>query len=332
MISGGALTGSFTVANVGGGSYTVTATGSPVGDSGTVNFQVLTSGPSITLSPASASVGSTVTVSGSGFSASDTGCSLFGSPIGTPVACSISHGALTGSFVVAEVGAGSYTVTATGSPAGDSASTTFTRVVPSITLTPSAAQPGATVSVSGSGFETSDATCSFVGAGVGAQSCSISAGSLTGSFTVANAVSGTYTVSVITGGADSSLATASLQIINSLATTTTATFFGTSTATQFSATTTTFTQTGVLTTESIVSVTVTVVGESTASVATASTITSYVTAASTTTQTQLTTTTNNVLTGMIAPSLSVGGTGGDALGLIVSLLTLVSMVLRKMFD
>jgi len=329
-ISGGSLAATFVVASVGAGSYTITVTGSPGADSATFNFQVPNSGPSITLSPASAPAGSTVAVSGSGFSASDTGCSLFGGPIGTPVACSISGGTLTGSFVVADVSADSYTITATGSPAGDSASTTFTRLAPSITLSPSTAQSGATVTVSGSGFDTSDTICSFVGGGVGSQSCSISDGTLTGSFTIANAASGTYLVSVVTSGADTNLAQASLQVTNSLVTTTTATFLATSTATQLSATTTTFTQTGVLTTESIASVTVTIVGESTASVATASTLTSYVTSASTTTLTQTSTTTNNVITGMIAPF--AGWSGGDALGLIVALLTLVSMLLKKLLE
>jgi len=331
-VSGGVLEASFVVANVEAGSYTIIVTGSPEGDLATFNFQVLTSGPSITLTPASAPVGSTVTVSGSGFSTSDTACSLFGGPTGT-VSCSISGGALTGSFVVADVRAGSYTITATGSPAGDSASGTFTPVVASITLTPSTAQPGATVTVSGSGFDPVDTTCSLVGGGVGTQSCSISDGSLTGSFSVANAAtSGTYTVSVVTDGPDSGAAGAPLQVTNSLATTTTATFLATSTVTQLSAATTTFTQMGILTTVSVQSVTVTVMGESTASVATASTLTSFVTAASTTTQTQTTVTTNNLITGMIAPTFAAGETGESALGLFVALLTMVSMVLRKIFD
>ena len=329
------MAATFLVASVGAGSYAVTVSGSPGADSATVNFQVLTSGPSITLSPASASVGSTVTVSGSGFSTDDTSCSLSGSPVGSP-SCLISGGALTGSFVVADAGAGSYTIAAVGSPASDSAAATLSLLQPSITLNPSAAEPGATVTVSGSGFYTTDTTCSFTGGGVGAQSCSISAGSLTGSFTVANAVSGTYVVTVVTGGADSGLAAAYLQVTNGVtnAVTTTSTLLGTSTATQFSATTTTFTLTGVSTTQSVTSVTVTVMGQSTASVATASTVTSFVTAASTTTQTQITTTTHNLLTGsIIAPSFDAGRSGGeDPLGLLTALLMVVWMVLRKRFD
>ena len=330
-ISGGSLAASFVVANAAVGSYTITATGSPGGDSATFAFSVLSSGPSISLSSASASVGSTVTVSGSGFSTSDTSCSLSGGPVGTPH-CAVSGGTLSGSFVVVNAGSGSYTITAIGDPASDSATATFTLLIPSITLSPSTANPGATVSVSGSGFNPSDTTCSFIGGGVGTQSCSISDGTLTGSFTVANAASGTYTISVVTSGGDSGEASASLQVTNSLATTTTATLLATSTATQLSDTTTTFTQTGIFTTESIRSVTVTVTGESTASVATASTVTSFVTSASTTTVTQTSFTTNNVITGMTAPSFVAGWSGGDVLGFVVALLTLVSMVLRKLLD
>jgi hypothetical protein len=75
-------------------------------------------------------------------------------------------------------------------------------------------------------------------------------------------------------------------------------------------------------------------GQSTASVATASTITSFVTAASTTTQTQITTTTHNLLTGgVIAPSFGAGRSGGeDPLGLLTALLMLAWMFLRKRFD
>jgi rhamnogalacturonyl hydrolase YesR len=334
-VSGGSLVATFLVADVGAGSYTITASGSPGADSATVNFQVLTSGPSITLSPASASVGSTVTVSGSGFSTDDTSCSFSGTPVES-ASCLISGGALTGSFVVANEGGGSYTIAAMGSPASDSASATLSLLQPSITLNPSAAEPGATVTVSGSGFYTTDTTCSLVGGGVAAQSCSISAGSLTGSFTVANAPSGTYLITVMTSGADSDLATAYLQVSNAVTnalTTTTSTLLGTSTATQFSATTTTFTLTGVSTTESATSVTVTVMGQTTSSVATASTITAFVTAASTTTQTEITTTTHNLLTGVIiAPSLNAGGTDEDTVGLLTALLMLLWMVLRKRPD
>jgi hypothetical protein len=59
-----------------------------------------------------------------------------------------------------------------------------------------------------------------------------------------------------------------------------------------------------------------------------------VTAASTTIQTEITTTTNNLLTGsIIAPSFDAGRIGGgDTLGLLTALLMIAWMVLRKRFD
>ena len=122
-ISGGTLTASFIAANIGAGTYTITATGSPGSDYATANFQLVTSTPSIALSPTSAQAGATVQVSGSGFYTTDTSCTISGSVVNTQT-CSISGGTLTGSFVVNTASVGSYTLTATGNQ-GDSAVTTF---------------------------------------------------------------------------------------------------------------------------------------------------------------------------------------------------------------
>src|SRR5208282_2679078 len=74
----------------------------------------------------SAAVGTGVQVSGSGFSSSDTSCSLSGTPISLPTCSVYSGGSLVGSFIVANVAIGSYTITATGTQAGDHASASFT--------------------------------------------------------------------------------------------------------------------------------------------------------------------------------------------------------------
>jgi hypothetical protein len=81
--------------------------------------------PSITLNPISGPVGSTVSVTGSGFSSGDSTCSLSGNSVGASY-CSISGGTVTASFAVANVVVGSYSVAVTGSPAGDSAFAIFT--------------------------------------------------------------------------------------------------------------------------------------------------------------------------------------------------------------
>ena len=59
--------------------------------------------PSIALNPTSAPAGSTVNVTGSGFSMSDTGCLISGSSVSTS-SCVISGGNVKGSFVVGNVG------------------------------------------------------------------------------------------------------------------------------------------------------------------------------------------------------------------------------------
>jgi hypothetical protein len=85
--------------------------------------QVSLTHPTILLNPSSAGSGTTVLVSGSVFSLSDSTCSLSGTAAGDSD-CSISGGMLSGSFVVGNVASGSYMITATGS-SGDSASTTL---------------------------------------------------------------------------------------------------------------------------------------------------------------------------------------------------------------
>lgn len=196
-ISSGSLTGTVVFSpSTAPGTYTISATGTASGEVATAVFQVT---PSITLSPSSGPVGSTVVVSGSGFSTSDTSCSLSGTAVSSST-CSVSGGTLTGSFIVANVGAGFYAVTATGSPMGDSASAIFTvgsPVTPSITLSSSSAPVGTFVTVSGSNFLAvlpGDTSCSLSGTVVSASRCSVSSGSLIASFTVANVPAGSYTV------------------------------------------------------------------------------------------------------------------------------------------
>jgi hypothetical protein len=152
--------------------------------------------PSISLNPGSGSAGLIVAVSGSDFSTNDTACSISGSVVASQT-CSVSGGALSVStaFTVDNVAGGSYNVKVTGTPSEDSASAQFTvnAPTPSITLTPSA-QVGVTVQVSGSGFLTSDTACSLFGNPVTDSTCSVSNGTLTGMFTVANVAPSEYTI------------------------------------------------------------------------------------------------------------------------------------------
>ena len=150
------------------------------------------------LNPTSAQVGSLVAIWGSGFSLGDTSCTLSGTPVAAP-SCTIANGILTsGSFVVANVPSGTYTVIATGNPAGDHSTTTFTVLPPLLALNPSSGPAGTTVvTLTGSGFYPSDSPCTLTGTPVGPPDhCSIDAnGHLSGTFTVpAGAVSASYGV------------------------------------------------------------------------------------------------------------------------------------------
>jgi len=219
-ISGGSLSGSFTVANVAAGVYPITANTGAGLDSGiaVANFQVTVNPKAIALSPSSAQVGATVQVSGSGFSAGDTSCTLTGGGAVASYTCSVTGGVLTGSFKVANVVPSPYLITATGDQISDAApAVTLTVLGPSITLTPFSGQAASIIQVSGSGFWTTDTTCSLSdGGSIATSSCSISGGSLSGSFTVAAVADGIYVIAA-TGLAHGDQAVASLIVTSNSA-------------------------------------------------------------------------------------------------------------------
>ncbi|MGA8856185.1 MAG: hypothetical protein WB643_03355, partial [Candidatus Bathyarchaeia archaeon] len=196
---------------------TITVTGTPGGDSASVAFTIDPS-PSITFIPsASEPPGRTITFALTGqFSSGDdtigsVTCSITSTPSGlfASSACRIGSGgtSLTGTFfVVANVATGSsYTVTVQGT-LGDSASATFTVAAPvvgaAIFLSPSDGPINTKVTVTGKGFPSLDSTCilsasATLFSGSPAPTCSISSGTITGSFTVATgAVPGAITVTV----------------------------------------------------------------------------------------------------------------------------------------
>src|SRR5208282_57702 len=192
---------------------TLTVTGITL-DSGSGTLTV-TSGPSITLSPSSGHQGTSVAISGSGFSPDDAGpCIISGSIVGLigTNTCTISStGTLQAtSFSVGPMAPGTVTVTVTGST-NDAATTTFVVVTnsPSLTLTPASGQVLTGVTLTGSGFNTGDAAaCTSVLSTpvniVAAPTCHITGGQLTGSsFTVSSgATPGTYVVAVTGSSGD----------------------------------------------------------------------------------------------------------------------------------
>src|SRR5208337_3690248 len=199
------------------GTYTISVKGS-TGDIGSANFVVTT--PVIALFPASGPDTTIVTISGSGFALTDSACTINSSPAGlfTVSSCTIVNGKLSATTftVAATAPLGAYQVTVKGTAAMDTASAQFivNPFSPSITLTPSAASDGATVTITGSGFNPADTSCSTppptstpltVWAGSAPPSCVFtSPGKFTATFTVAKAgfagggvPPGTYTITII---------------------------------------------------------------------------------------------------------------------------------------
>ena len=203
--------------------YVIVYTSTSVIDSAT--FTVTTA--TITLTPTQGFSGKSVTVTGSGFS-TNTPISTFTFNGATPSTQTCTSqttsatGAFTCTFTVPSSSSGAKTVTASGSDVGtvtgDSASTTFTVLVPTITLSPAQGPKGVTVAVTGSSFSpnTGIATFTFNGATPGTQGCTSQTTTGTGAFactfTVPSLAAGTY--NVVATGADggTDTATASFTI------------------------------------------------------------------------------------------------------------------------
>jgi hypothetical protein len=201
-ISAGALSGGFTVASGASGSYTVTVT-TNVGETRSAPFTVVTA-VIFVLTPASGIVGTHVIASGSNFLG--TTCTLDVIPAGlfTSQTCSISGGTLSGDFTVASsASAGTiYAVTVTTNE-GETKAASFTvpsPSVPTFTLNPTSGQWSTGVSISGTNYAGTTCTLSSSPSGLfTSSSCSISAGRLSGGFTVVIGASvGGYTVTIKT--------------------------------------------------------------------------------------------------------------------------------------
>ena len=130
---------------------------------------------------------------------------------------------MSGTFQVGTgIGHGSYTVTVTGfigTVKKDSASSTFTVLQPTITLTPQSGPPGITVNVKSGGvkFSVGETGCTISGAAVSSQACSVSNGVVTGQFQVlAPLASGPYEIDV--NGASSFAVAAAIFTVTSGAT------------------------------------------------------------------------------------------------------------------
>jgi len=229
VVGSGIVNGSFTIGNVLPGQYVIEVTGClgnngcapSVGDFAQALLNV-TSGPSITLTPAKGPPGLDVNVGGSGFLPTDTSCTvtsvgfdLNGNAALLPgtAACVVvvGSGIVNGSFRIGNVLPGQYVIEVTGClgnngcypSSGDYAQALLNVTVgPAITLTPSIARTGAHISVSGTGFLPTDTSCSLSGSlnvmasGTAACVISVGTGTVTGSFIISDVQPGQYVIEV----------------------------------------------------------------------------------------------------------------------------------------
>ena len=190
-----------------GGPHTITATDAS-SNSASATFTIVSS---ITLSPTSGNVGSTVMVSGTNFASSSTvtisydGTVLSTSP---PTITTSNSGTFTATFTVPASTTSGNTVTATDA-SSDSASAIFRNngVIPSITPNPTSGPVGSQVMVSGTGFASSSTvTISYNGIVQSTSPPTITtsgSGSFTATFTVPASRNGGNTVMATDAVSDS---------------------------------------------------------------------------------------------------------------------------------
>jgi hypothetical protein len=151
------------------------------------------------------SVGSEISISGSGFLPQDRTCTL-SSPSSPGViisgACVIQDGSLAGGFIVGNVLPGAYVIEATGDY-GD-----FAEAILQVTggaqfgFSSATGPPGMDVSVHGSGFLPTDTTCTISSPSLpnpilsGTSACVIQGGVAYGSFTIGNVLPGEYVIQI----------------------------------------------------------------------------------------------------------------------------------------
>jgi hypothetical protein len=211
-MSGGSGSLTFTVKQyVAAGTYIITVTGNPKGDSVQTSFQV--NGISFSLNPTSGPIGTEVTFTFSNVPLNDTTCSVSSQPSGivTVSGCVVSNGSGSGTFVVGTGPPGDYVIEVTActgnngcAPSvGDFAQQVFTLIVgPAISLNPATGLPGTDVVVNGTGFKLTDQSCSISSptnpSVVQNAGCAVTSGTETihGSFIVGKVPAGQYVIEV----------------------------------------------------------------------------------------------------------------------------------------
>lgn len=203
------------------GTYTIAATASSSGNSiasASSTYTVITSPrPTITISPTNGPAGTSVTVSGIGYSGSSTinialdGISQTTSP---STVTSSSSGSFSCRFTVPSSLVGAHVVQAT--DASTSLAATFVLTAPSITITPVSGYVGSTVTISGNGFAPSSiVTVKFDSTSQATNPATLissSSGSISCTLTVPTSLSGVHTVQFTDRFSNSALATFTVTV------------------------------------------------------------------------------------------------------------------------
>ena len=212
---------------VGGGpgesTVTVTGSGGP-NDHATASFTVTT--PSISLLETSGPDGATVTITGGGFLSSDTTLTVSGGAVSS-YACTASDQTITSCSFVVGGGPGVFTVTVagTGGPS-DRATGSFLVTTPSITLLETSGPDGATATITGGGFFSSDtalAVSSKPSGAVASYTCAASDQTITSCSFVVGGTTGSYTISVKGNGGPNDVGSAPFLVTTPVLTLTPAT-------------------------------------------------------------------------------------------------------------
>jgi hypothetical protein len=171
------------------GSHTITATGGSSTSVGTATFTIT---PSVTVSPATGIVGTSVTVSGTGYGNAETVSVTYDGTVVVSSVAASSSGSWSTSFTLPASGFGARTLTATGT---NTATTTFS-VTPSITSNKSNAAPGTSVTITGTGFGVSETgiTVTYDGVIMTSTAAANSKGGWQATFVVPNSPAGVHSV------------------------------------------------------------------------------------------------------------------------------------------
>ncbi len=189
----GGLTATITIPASIAGSHYITATSANLSNTGNTTFTVT---PSVSANPGVGVVGSSITISGLGFGASEAGISVTYDGSAAFSSTADSKGSWSSSFVIPASAYGARTVTATGP--SNTATTTFS-ITPKISSNHASAAPGSSVTITGTGFGTSETgiSVSYDGVAVVTTPPSISAnlkGGWSASFVVPASPAGSHTI------------------------------------------------------------------------------------------------------------------------------------------